>query len=328
MEFKKYSEIDNSYRTKLIDFIREHGYDDKKYEWTVSEKIDGSNISFWISDADIKVARRTDFLDPDENFYNYQSVLAKYKDYFSNIKKLWFKDSLYIVIYGELFGGVYKHPDVPKIPTAVKVQARIQYCPHNDFYPFDIYVVNEDAKSYIPHRDVERVFADGELPYAESLFRGTFDECMAYNIDFPTAIPAFFNLPPIENNNAEGIVIKPELPLYFRTGDRVILKHKVKDFMEIECPDIKLPEVLPPEVEQAKELIVRYVTESRYHSVVSKLGEVTIKQFGTVMKEYTTDVMNDFLKDFPEYNELPKEMQKKVTKVLGKAAADLIRRLL
>lgn len=328
MEFKKYSEIDNSYRTKLIDFIREHGYDDKKYEWTVSEKVDGSNISFWISDTEIKVARRTGFLEPDENFYNYQSVLAKYKDYFSNIKHLWFKDSLYIVIYGELFGGVYKHPDVLKIPTAKKVQARIQYCPHNDFYPFDIYVVNEDAKSYIPHRDMERIFADGELPYAEALFRGTFDECIEYNIDFPTTIPAFFNLPPIENNNAEGVVIKPELPLYFRTGDRVILKNKIEDFSENKQSRDKLPEVISPEVNKAIEIIDNYITESRYYSVISKLGEVTIKDFGDVMKEYTTDVMNDFIKDFPEYNEFPKELQKKVTKALGKAAASLIRRLL
>jgi len=328
MEFKKYSEIENSYRTKLIDFIREHGYDDKSYQWVVTEKVDGSNLSFWISDTDIKVARRTGFLEPDENFYNYQSVLAKYKDYFFDIKHLWFKNSLYIVIYGELFGGVYNHPDVPKVPNAVKVQARIQYCPHNDFYPFDIYVVNEDAKSYIPHRDVERIFAGGVLPYAESLFRGTFDECLAYDINFPTTIPDFYGLPSIEGNNTEGVVIKPELPLYFRTGDRVILKNKVEDFSEIKQPRDKLPEVLPPEVSEAIEIVNKYITESRYYSVISKLGEVTIKDFGNVMKEYTTDVMNDFIKDFPEYNEFPKEMQKKVTKDLGKAAADLIRRLL
>ena len=328
MKFKKYSEIENTYRTKTIDFIREHGYDDKSYQWVVTEKVDGSNLSFWVSDSEIKAARRTGFLEPDENFYNYQTVLNCYKQIFTLEKHLYYGDCEYIIIYGELFGGSYNHPNVPRDTDAKKVQNRIQYCPSNDFYPFDVYTVSDDYTGYVPHRELEAIFNHSPIPYAKALFRGTFDECLAYDINFPTTIPDFYRLPPIEGNNAEGVVIKPEFPLYFRTGDRAILKNKIEDFSEIKQPRDKLPEVLPPEVNEAIEIINKYVTESRYYSVISKLGEVTIKDFGDVMKEYTTDVMSDFNKDFPAYMEFPKDMQKKVTKALGKTAASLIRRFL
>lgn len=328
MDFKKYSEIENTYRVKILDNIRNHGYDIPDITWTVTEKVDGSNLSFWIRKGVITPARRTAFLEPDENFYNYQTVLEKYRDKF--IKAAARFPSSTVIIYGELFGGSYKHPDVPKDPDAKKVQDRIQYCPHNDFYVFDVYIMNKERdlnSYYLPHNVVGLLCEAEGFLYAKSIFTGTFDECLKFDNRFITTIPAIFDLPPIENNYAEGVVIKPNDPLYFKNGDRVILKNKIEEFAEItKIPKEKEP--LLPEVTSAIGRLSDYITESRYYSVISKLGEVTIKDFSYVMKEYTSDLMKDFIKDYPEYVELPKEVQKQITKAVGKSAAAIIRRLL
>lgn len=328
MEFKKYSEIENTYRTKIIDDIRNHGYDSPDNVWTITEKVDGSNLSFWVKEGIITPARRTGFLESDENFYNYQTVLEKYRDKLVRLASI--VPSSTVIVYGELFGGSYNHPDVLKDLKAKRVQDRIQYCPHNDFYVFDIYIMDENSKFnsfYLSHSMLEALCENEGLLYAKSIFTGTFDECLKFDNRFITTIPAIFDLPPIENNYAEGVVIKPNDPLYFKNGDRVILKNKIEEFAEItKIPKEKEP--LPPEVTSAIGRLNNYITESRYYAVVSKLGEVTIKDFSYIMKEYTADIMKDFIKDYLEYLELPKEVQKQITKAMGKSAADVIRHLL
>ena len=41
MEFKKYRSIENTYREKYIEMVRQHGYDHKDILWYATEKIDG-----------------------------------------------------------------------------------------------------------------------------------------------------------------------------------------------------------------------------------------------------------------------------------------------
>lgn len=44
-----------------------------------------------------------------------------------------------LYIYGELMGGVYPHKDLPRTDSATPpVQRGVYYCPHYDFYGFDI----------------------------------------------------------------------------------------------------------------------------------------------------------------------------------------------
>jgi hypothetical protein len=44
MNFKSYSEIENSYNSKFIKQIREHAFDSAEIEWIAEVKIDGSNF--------------------------------------------------------------------------------------------------------------------------------------------------------------------------------------------------------------------------------------------------------------------------------------------
>ena len=49
-----------------------------------------------------------------------------------------FPETESIIIYGELYGGHYKHPEIASLKEAIRIQKGIDYCPENDFYAFDI----------------------------------------------------------------------------------------------------------------------------------------------------------------------------------------------
>lgn len=54
MRFKKYSEIENSYRKKNIDIIVAEKLD--KGEFVVQEKAHGANLSFWYDGNELQYA--------------------------------------------------------------------------------------------------------------------------------------------------------------------------------------------------------------------------------------------------------------------------------
>lgn len=330
MKFTKYSEIENTYRNDEIERIRSHGFDAPSIKWGVTEKVDGSNLSFWVSPDYIRVAKRSQFLSPGEIFYNHNVILEKYQTDFYNIYQIiraqYGQYFPYIIIYGEIFGGSYNHPDVSKDNTARKVQNRIQYCPWNDYYVFDIAFPdsNTDKIVFLTTDEFNFACANTNLLYAKTLFSGTFDECLSFNKEFITTIPKILNLPEIENNYAEGVVIKPDIPLSFRNGRRVILKNKIDKFSEI-TKTKKEKKPLLPEVSEYIEYIKDYITESRYISVVSKIGEVSFDNFGEIIKNYSEDVLNEFIKDYPDFETLDKDIKKQITKEMNKIISPLIR---
>ena len=57
MEFKRYNDIENSYRSKTINEIYDLGYD--KQEWVVTEKVHGSNCAFYLNHEGIRFAKRS-----------------------------------------------------------------------------------------------------------------------------------------------------------------------------------------------------------------------------------------------------------------------------
>lgn len=73
--------------------------------------------------------------------------------------------------------------------------------------------------------------------------------------------------------------------------------------------------------------IGNYITEARLGNVMSHLGELDMpKQMGLLIKEYSEDTLEEFVKDHPEYNELSSNEQKNVNKTIRKLAADIIKR--
>ncbi len=332
-QFKKYSSIENTYRKKEIDRIVEQG--NSSGLWRVSEKVHGANFSFWYDGKDMKCAKRTGFLGEGSNFFNWHDVRM---DEQPKIEKLWEylkgihgEDLKEVVIYGEIFGGSYPHPDVERDHNAMTVQKGVFYSPSNLFYVFDIKVNGSFVNEHVKGDLCERF----NFLWDEPLFEGTFAECLEYSNTFITTIPKKLGLPDIENNYCEGVVIKPVEVKRSWAGSRVLLKNKNDKFAEVtkkksgKCK-IKKPKEeikLSPEAETLLETILTYVNENRLRAVLSKMEAITDKCFGKLVGNLSKDVIEDFLKDHKDaFMALPDKERKYITKIPGRIGAEMIRK--
>lgn len=332
MIFKKYNSIENSHQDDFLKAIREQGFGNQEY--IVQEKVHGANLSFVTDGQQLLSAKRTEPILDGEDFFNSKIVSEKYKDkilaLFLDLSNQFHAKT--ITVFGELFGGGYPHPDIPKTDHAKLVQRGIYYCPSNDFYAFDI-LINHDH--YLDTQTANQLFDKHGFIYAETLFRGSLSDCLAYPNAFKTTIPGVFNLPELEGNICEGVVIRPLQPTFLRNGARVMIKNKnekwaennnyidhtiLKELLRIEG------EALSEEANFLCEEVFKQITNNRLNNLISKIGEVDpSKDFGKVLGLYNKDVLTELLKRYPEkYNSLEKQEAKAVNKFLNKYAAALI----
>jgi len=333
-EFHKYPSIDNTYRSKTINYILRHPC--SKEEWVALLKVHGANFSVWTNGKTVKTARRKAFLDSDENFGSWQTVVGALKDSFIAAFEWMLMENLVekeVVFWGELAGGDYPHPNVRKYAHAKKVQKGVFYAPWNFFYMFDI---SCDGKflSY----DVMTLIGDFfNITYAKPLKRGSFTELLNYPNEFDDPLHLEFGLPTLtsemikdKKNTCEGIVLKPIKPAYFGNGNRVILKNKNDKFHE---NNGEKKNKVPKEkhkwsVNGAKlfTLLSTYVSENRLRNVLSHGLDVGQKDFGKLMKELNIDTWDDFMIDNGETFEcLDVKEQKMIKSSLNKLTANLIR---
>ena len=151
--FSSYSDIENSYREKFIDRIKQEKKDIGK--WVITEKIHGSNTGFCINlnTKETYFISRNQFIENTKVVDivfgrinpNIDNIISAAKKYVSDINSY-----KILIIYGELFGGSYNHPDVPKDNNATKIQKGIFYAPFNDFRAFDIALIKDR-----PEKDVK-----------------------------------------------------------------------------------------------------------------------------------------------------------------------------
>ncbi len=298
MKFQRYGSIENITRQKALDYIVGQGLSGG--EWVVQEKVHGANFSIWFQDPEIKFAKRSQFIDDEDNFYQYCSLKAELIDNIMSIVKD--LDAKEVVIYGELCGGSYPHPDVKRNNLASTVQQGVYYSPNNEFYAFDL-VVNGNYQC-VDHCDVQ--FTNNMMVHATTLFRGTLTECLEFDNEYVSTVPAQFGLPTIEGNICEGNVIKPVQPKFLANGSRVVLKNKNSKFTEKEHKPKTLrdtPEQLMakyPDAFEALEYFNQYITENRLRNVISKEGEITQKGFGKLVGLFVQDIREEGFKDLSD----------------------------
>lgn len=329
MELIKYSSIENTYRDKFLHLIKEQGQDHG--EWVVMEKVHGGQFSIYYDGKDIRASSRTTFLDENTDFFNWQKVLNDNKDKVIHIYRILQseQDLSILVVYGELFGGSYPHPDVAKVKTAKRLQKGVFYHPDNLFYAFDIRVDGH----YLDVDRCEDLFRQSAVFYARTLFRGPLDKCIQYPDTFPSKISQWLGLPSIEDNIAEGIVIKPVDPRFLKTGDRVILKSKNEKFKERKAKKKRPPKPtdapLSPQAQELQQELEALVTENRFQNVLSKRGDIPYPLpkdfFGQMMKDFSADIWEEFNKDFAKpFDSLDKKEQKRVSKAINQIAAKMV----
>jgi len=301
--FTKYSSITNSYDTKFINKIIQFGYD--KLEWVVTNKIHGANFTFYTDGYTIQCASKNGLLGDGDKFFNFRDILAKYHqrilDLYWFINKVSKSPVLEVAIHGELFGGIYNHPDVPRVPGASKIQKGICYCPGNDFYLFDLKIDGRlcDYDFTIGVSDVLG------CPYAQELKRGTLQECLEYPNDFQDPTHKFYGLPTVEDNITEGVVIRPVDPLFIGAPEdehfkRVILKNKNEKWTEKAHAPKKVVGItdLSEGVQAQIDHLNEFITEGRLDNVISHFGEVQDKAFGKFIGEFSKDVWDDYTLEY------------------------------
>lgn len=332
MKWTKFGSIENTYREDEIQRVLEYGYD--AYKFFATEKIHGSNASFITDGKNIKMARKNSMIEDNSNWMNLREI----RDLNSmNIIQIFQRCQRFfgiynlisnIVIYGEVFGGFYNHKDVLKDTKAIKVQKKIQYSPQNEFFVFDIKIFFKDGNErYLDIVDAISITRLAGMCFVPILYAGTFQSCLEYPVIFQTFVPKMLGYPVLEDNEAEGVVIRPEKECRFGNGSRVILKNKNPKFSEkIKQPKEKKPKILSYEGAAVFSVLLDYITENRLRNVISKFGEITNKDFTNLLSDFMRDIFEDYMKENNENKNLNKEERNNVNKLVSKKAADIIRR--
>ncbi|GHT66463.1 hypothetical protein AGMMS50239_27960 [Bacteroidia bacterium] len=335
LQFKKYSSIENTYDKEFMDKIKLEGLDSLQY--VVQEKVHGANCCFVTDGQTVRFAKRTSLVETGEMFYNYEELFKRYQEriinLFNRIKKR-YADTESILVYGEMFGGKYPHPDVKNDSKVMNIQKGVFYCPVHEFYGFDLYVNGLEQNKYLSVDEANQFFEAENLFYAKTLFQGTLNKCLEYQNAFQSYIAGWLGLPPIEDNICEGIVIRPVEPTFFRNGSRLLLKSKNAKFAEKKAIKKRQPKpfVEPTYSEALKELLnvtEAYVTENRLNNVISKIGQISIpREMGKLIGLFSKDTLDDFLKEYGnDYAFLEKSEQKIVNTYVNKQAVSMIKKV-
>ncbi|MBD1879658.1 RNA ligase family protein [Coleofasciculus sp. FACHB-T130] len=319
----------------------------KKTNWAVTEKIHGANFCIIADGSDVRFAKRKELLQPDEDFFGYQTLRYKLaqqaKDIFKIIQ-LERPQTFRVSVYGELFGGEYPHPDVVTVPSVQAVQTGIYYSPKIEFCAFDI-AVEENSKAaqrdYIDYDEALKLFQQVEMLAAKPLFIGKYEQALAQKIEFDSTIPALLGLPKLPfSNQAEGIVIKPVKSIYIDTSKgriRPVLKRKIPKFAEEsrfhqaeKWGDQKLAtssHYLSDE-KWLHEAMLALVTENRLMNTLSKVGRVSGKDpkaIDKVFQLFVNDVIETFNESYESiFKTLPEKSQQTLIEQLEQESKKLM----
>lgn len=254
--FERYTEIENS-NAKRISALKSCGlFND---EWIATEKVHGANFGIYSLDGGktVRFSKRSGMMSPTEHFFGYHVLLPDLQRFASEARGLLSAQlgisPHSVLINGELFGGKYEHPSVPKTKRTVMVGGRAravsavqndsfpQYSPDLHFYAFDLkYQIEEDgAYHMLVYDECTAIFEQIRgLLYARAIIRGPMSTVAAFDVEtFQTTIPPLVGMGnyPLKGNWSEGLVVKHSRrgQAGFDPNGMTILKFKSTAFQEI-----------------------------------------------------------------------------------------------
>lgn len=251
----------------------------KVKQWAVTEKVHGSNFSFVydVENRIMKYAKRSGLIEDGEHFFKYQDILPELEpkimiiinNILENKNKYVENDDKNvqtIIVYGELFGGLY-----PNMKSKYKpIQKGIYYSPNIHFIAFDIYINyencdknnNKNKGKYLDFAQSIELFKMANIMHTEPLaIYPSYEKASFYKLGFNTGIPAKLGLPELSVNKAEGIVIRS-----FGSEERYIIKKKIPEFSETKYSDNSIKNG------DKKNIGLTMITENRLNNAASKIG--------------------------------------------------------
>lgn len=263
--------------------------------WVALEKVHGAQMVIAVDGEGVHFGKRKAWLRHDEPFFGWQLLRAPLTIAAHAARARLAVDT--VVLYGELYGGAYPHPDVPAVPGLAPVQTGIWYAPDLRYAVFDVLVASgaQDEGEFLAHREVVALAREIGLDSPPVLHSGPRSACLMVPVRQPTRVPLARGLPELAGNLAEGVVLKPDARA--RPSTRIVYKQKIAEFdeqrfAEAEAWDADQRLDLPALLAHAR----RMVNPPRIASAASKWGT---DDRGALLDEISLDVMIDLGAAFP-----------------------------
>ncbi|HLL05835.1 MAG TPA: RNA ligase family protein [Myxococcaceae bacterium] len=287
------------------------------------EKIHGAQLVVGVQKGQVRFGKRKAWLAEEEPFFGWQLLRVQLGTAAQAVASAVGADADAVYLYGELFGGHYPHPDVPAVPGMSPVQTGIWYAPDLRWSPFDILVArtDEDEGVLLAHREVEALAREAGLLTPPLVRRGTRSEMGTVPTRAQTRVPALLGLPPIENNVAEGLVIKSDQRS--PPGQRAAIKRKIEEFNEGRFDESEAWNPHQPlSRDELASWVERMVNPARIASALSKVGR---SEAGQVLDEVVLDVRVDLELAFPlAYRSLDSVAEEYLSTHIRKFATPLV----
>lgn len=184
--------------------------------WVAHEKVHGANFAVVCDAEGAHPAKRRELLGDGglDDFFGVGRIwpaLAVAATHCARIlrERSGAEASAVVTVYGELAGGRYPHPDVPRAPGAEPVQTGVWYSPELLWLPFDATVATGDGPCWVSDRTLRAAAAVAGLHCAPLLAEGSLARLQELPVVFPTVLPGLLGLPALPDNLAEGLVVKP-----------------------------------------------------------------------------------------------------------------------
>jgi Rnl2 family RNA ligase len=198
--------------------------------WVALEKLHGAQMVLAAAGERRRLGKRKAWLAHDEPFFGWQLLRAPLTAAVDAAQRELGAHT--VVLYGELHGGAYPHPEVAAVPGLAPVQTGIWYAPDLRFAVFDALVATgeDDDGELLAHREVVALADALGLDAPPLLHAGPRAAVVAVPVRYATRVPARLGLPELAGNLAEGVVVKPDARA--RPAARVIYKRKIPEFDE------------------------------------------------------------------------------------------------
>ncbi len=264
-----------------------------KFRWVATEKIHGAHLCVTLTADATQVGKRKRALAPDEEFFGYPRALGPHYAALRRLFELVRREygGTTVLVYGEIFGGAYPHPDVEAVDDVHAVQTGVYYAPDVHFAAFDLGIqAADDTVTMLAFGRASSLLERAGVPSVPVCGTGTLTEMLALPVQFETLLPGTFGLPALPDNWAEGLVLKPESGGLDRP---LMLKRKQPAFAESTYHGAqRWPSSTgaTSPLARAEVLLGAQVNRNRVDSAISKIGRPTTE---ALQREIADEVARD-----------------------------------
>ena len=255
--------------------------------WVATEKIHGAQLVVATDGTEVRVGKRKAWLEDDDTFFGWQVLRHALTEAVREMHAR-LADTQALYVYGELFGGAYPHPDVEPTPALHAVQTGVWYSPFLHFAAFDALCVEEAGARFLAPSQLAELAQEVGLHTPPVLGRGPRRELAKLPCRFESRVAEMLGFPPLEDNVAEGFVLRPDVALDPAT--RPVVKIKIPEFDEARFDEARpFDPTAWPSTDELVHLARRMVNPARVASARSKVGDAPV----AVRDEVVLDVMSD-----------------------------------